>query len=288
MKKVIVLVFMAMITSTFMGCQLLDSLFYKTEAIQADDLPSCSGDTPSNEDEALESVIFGLFTATAPTLDTLDNTTAAPDLFQAILSRVPGANVAYGRSIGFVRAIATTDTFENFFDDIETTGDGSLELTLTDEDFDTEFMTVNGSVAMVVNDFLPTSSKATATLEADVKAEIEAIPDTSFNGGKINLKMDIDASAGIVDEIVDNVEGYAAIAINTGVSLDETEYNKAGKYLINLKFTSQYDVNINDSSPTSSISAEIRLRVYNASNSLVGDYTYTDDEIEDMVTDLFE
>ena len=279
MKKLFTLSIMVVTATTFMSCQLMDSLFFNAEAVKADELTSFSGSTPTSKSEALASVLAGLSTSAMPVIDSMTSTAASPDLLRAVFSKVPGAAEVYARSISATKAIATTDTVENFIENVQTTGNGSLKLTMTDEDFDTDLVTVNGSIDMEVSGFLPTSRSASASLQADITTDINGISNSAFNGGKLNFKMDIESTASISSQEVDNVTGYAAMALNAGFSLDETQYNKAGKYLISLKFTSRYNVDISDTYPANDVEAEIHLKVYNGANKLVGDYTYTDDEI---------
>jgi len=279
MKKLFASIIMVATATTFMSCQLMDSLFFNAEAVKADELPSFSGSTPTSKTEAMQAVLTGVFSSAAPVFSTMTSTAVAPDLLRAVFSKVPGAAEVYARSINATKAIATTDTVENFIETIQTTGNGSLTLTMTDEDFDTDLVTVNGSIAMEVSGFLPTSRSASASLQTDITTDINAISNSAFNGGKLNFKIDAESTASISSQEVDNVTGYAAMALNAGFSLDETQYNKAGKYLISLKFTSRYDVDISETYPADDVEAEIHLKVYNGANKLVGDYTYTDDEI---------
>ena len=282
---------MVLVAVLSMGCQIMDSLFFSTEAVKPSELASFEGSTPSDKDEALTSAVMGIFMAVSSTEDLFP-----AELFSEIpaLSRVLSAerstSALYGRTLALARSISPSDGFEEFFEDMEETGKGSTKVTLSNEDFDSDIITVNGTVELSADGFTDTSTEASAAFKADLEATVDEIEDTVFNGALVSLKVDMNGEAELDQDygIIESLSGYAAIAISAGFSLDESEYNEGGKYIISLKYTSNYDVEISDDAPTSSLSLVATLKVYNAANKLVGDYEYTDDEIEDFIMEMEE
>jgi len=295
MKRIVVFLFLTVLLFALMGCQLMDSLFFNAEEVHASDLSSFTGSTPTTKDEALTSALSGLMYATSATgIDSMmssaqPSTESASDVMDMMMSFAEKSGRIYSDSIAIARTITPSSAIEDFQADVEADGNGTLDLKVVEEDFETEgVVIVNGTIELNVAGFTETSRAASGDVKVDVSAEMESFTGTPFNGASINLKVDADAEASLDSAgVLSSVSGYAALAVNAGISLDEVAgVSKGGKYIFSIKYTNQYTYASSDSDPVSSLETELTLRVFNASNSKVGEYTYTEDDISDYMESM--
>lgn len=288
MKRIVAFLFLTVLLFALMGCQLMDSLFFNAEQVHAADLSSFTGSTPTTKDEAFTSALSGLMYATSATgLDTMmssvqPSTESASGVMEMVLSFAEKSGKIYSDSIAIARTITPSTAIEDFQADVEADGNGTLDLKVVDEDFETEgVVIVNGTIELNVVGFTETSRSVSGDAKVDLSAEMESFTGTPFNGASINLKVDADAKASLDSAgVLSSVSGYAALAVNAGISLDEVSgVSKGGKYIFSIKYTSQYAYAASDTDPVSSLDAELTLSVFNAANSKVGEYTYTEDDI---------
>lgn len=288
MKRIIAFLFLNVLLIAFMGCQLMDSLFFNAEEVHASDLSSFAGSTPTTKEEAFTSAISGLMYATSATgFDSMmssiqPSTESVPGVLEMVLSFAEKSGKFYSESIAIARTITPSSAIEDFQADVEADGNGTLDLNLIEEDFDTEgVVIVNGTIELNVFGFSETSRFASGDVKVDLSAEVESFTGTPFNGASMNLKVDADAEANLDSAgVLSTVSGYAALAVNAGISLDEVSgVSKGGKYIFSIKYTNRYAYASSDSDPVGSLEAELTLRVFNATNSKVGEYTYTEHDI---------
>lgn len=158
----------------------------------------------------------------------------------------------------------------------------SYDIKAFNEDFDTAGLIVNGTVSFDVEGATDESTKITASGKADVSFEMQALPETAFNGGSGNIiaKGDSTLTPGPNDGPV--IDAYAAVSCNAGFSLDEIpEYSKGGKFIVSFEF--MQDVNLSDYDQIEDIADNLKLELlvtaYDNENKRIGEYTFTYDEI---------
>lgn len=284
MKKPLVCLSIVLALVSLTGCQLFDSLFFNTEEVSASELNDCgTGAAPANKDEALLSVSAGIVGAAGPLLQ---SQVTAPSILDSVFS-IAGGKELYAGAATAARQISPSTGMQSFIDSIRSTGAGKTSLTLTAEDFDTDgFVSVDGTLAIEAKGLNAGSTSASGKVEADVKAKVSPIVTTPFNGGVANIKLKANGDATIdgATQAVKSINGYSAIAVSLGVSLKEDALwgTKAGKYVMSFKYTQKYAYSAYSSSPVSDLELTIYLKVYNNAGKVVGDYTYTQADIQKM------
>lgn len=285
MKRIASAFAVAAIVASMMGCQLMDALFFNADEVKASELSTFTGDTPSTKDEALASAVIGLSTAVA-TSGIMKTITQAPgtvpETVARLLSAASCSDALASGAASLARTITPADAFTAFQADVEADGAGKLEVKLVAEDFDSDgVITVDGDIELGVTGATEGSTSASGSVKADLSATVESFTGTAFNGAIVNLKLDADANIAFnaVGDLT-SLSGYAAFATFAGFSIDEIEgVCKGGKYVLGLKYTNSYSYSAAEADPTAAVDAELTLKVYDASNKVVGNYSYTDDEL---------
>lgn len=283
MNRKLALLVAALVSASFMGCQLIDSLFFNTEEVKASELATFTGSTPTTKNEALMSAMVGIST-TYGSMMTVSLSEQAPAALAKIFPAIKGSEAAFNGARAIARTISPSTGFESFIESVDTSGAGMATVKFIDEDFDSDgTIVVNGEITLEVDGIQEGSTEASGKAEAEFSVEVKAIADTPFNGAMANLKLNANADSTMTtDGVPETISGYAALALSAGISLDEIEgTSKGGKFVIAIKYTSnfEYDASISETDPTGGVSVEINLKVYDASNRNVGDYTYNEDEI---------
>jgi len=278
------IVALALSVVSLTGCELFDALFFNTEEVNAKELATFQGDTPATKDEALMSLSMGL----GGTADMfLSKDFVAPSILDSVFS-ITGGQELYSGAVAAARKITPSNGFESFAQSIESTGSGKTKVTLVAEDFGSNgAVTVDGTIAVEAQGLTQDSTKASGKIDADVKAKLASIANSPIRGAMANLKLKANADA-TIDRYTRQpsaINGYSALALSMGLSMDSFAAGgttfKGGKYVMSFKYTSKFTYTASSTAnPVSELELTIYLKVYNNTNKVVGDYTYTQSDIE--------
>lgn len=293
MKKIGIAMLIIAIAMFFNSCQLMDSLFYKTDSVSPKDLAAFTGTTPTDKtgmENSLNPVGYAVGNGFTKFLNKPEFQKAVKYLsynypnLKALNNFLADKGIA-GKSISYTNdsTDSSADIKVNIADE---TVDGPSGGTLTVKKLD---LTASGDVDDPDN---PTIAKGKADVDAKITIDKYADTDTGYtiNAGIINLKAKGNSTINIDSQgEPSKIKYYAAIDLNAGFSISAGD-GESGKFIISFNYVDSNELTQEQlSSPDPSeliknVKLTLTIKVYDNDNNLVKTYSYDENDLADELS----
>lgn len=289
-KRLVIVLVIALISAMFFGCDainaVIDTAFLDAPDVRVADLDDFSGTEVSDETDSIKA---GFEFA----IEVLGNS--------AVVARLMGDDYPE-----FVQAVRyASPELSMFINDGAASKSATASASVSIADEEVSFDGLNAQVdelsvsAKVDIDDLVNTEKIEA--EFDVKAKIDlldAISDYVYDDQSNLVYVEIadmllnfsgKGNGTATDFVYDQptlISYYTGFDLSLGFTLDATDYS--GKYEVNLKYVNSAEVDTDDVDPsfTGEESVTITVYVYDNNDDLIGEASYTEDQIIDLAMSM--
>ena len=297
MKKIFVLFSILLLVFTFFGCNLMDSLFYKTDSVEPKELSDYTGTPPADKETTMEVVGVAAGEAIVSGLQGIMSNDQWNNFSKTLGNNYPALKVLGAK---FLSSSVSTASKSISFDGDRDGDDGKVDFTISIKD-----ESVNGqeSGTITVNnldlklkaevDDPDTPTKGSWDFDTSTTISLKNYADTSsytINSGKINLKAKGNGNLTFdSQENLDTIKYYVAIDLKAGFSISGGT-GKSGKFIIEFNYVDNNSLTQDDLQDTDKLlenmALTINVKVYDNNNTLVHEYKYTQDDLKDELENL--